>query len=96
MGSSPRVCQAQRSNGLLTRCGVPLLQAWHRRWFAPMDLCPRRGVGEQQAALAVLLDPKVEFGWLCSALVTVVAVKVCGGTFLKICGGSPGGAFIWH
>jgi hypothetical protein len=42
----------------------------------------------------VLLDPKVEFGRPCSTLVMAVAAKVCGGAFLKLHGGSPGGAFI--
>jgi hypothetical protein len=44
----------------------------------------------------VLLDPKVEFGRLCSTLVTAAATKVCGSTFLMLHGGLSGGAFIGH
>jgi hypothetical protein len=37
-----------------------------------MDLCPKRGVGKHQGTSAVLLDPKVEVGWLRFGLATVV------------------------
>jgi hypothetical protein len=96
MWSSPRVRWAQRSSSLLTRRGVHLLQAWRWWWLAPTDLCPSQGVGEHQGTSAVLLDPKGEFGWPCSALATAAATKVCGDTFLKLHGGSPGEAFIGH
>jgi hypothetical protein len=96
MGSSPRVHRAQRSSGLLTRRGVAVPHAWHRRWLAPTDLCPRLGVGEHQGTSAVLLDPKVEFGRPCSALATTAAMRVCSRAFLKLHGGLPGGAFIGH
>jgi hypothetical protein len=73
MGSSPRIRRAQRSGSLLTRHGAPLLQARHRRWLAPTDLCPRRGVGKHQGTSAVLLDPKVEVERLCLRLAMAVA-----------------------
>jgi hypothetical protein len=56
----------------------------------------RRGVGEHQGTSMVLLDPKVDFGRPCSALETAAAAKVSGDAFLKVRGGSSGGAFIGH
>jgi hypothetical protein len=44
----------------------------------------------------VLVDPKVELRQPCSARAMAATTKVCGSSFLKLHGVSPGRAFIGH
>jgi hypothetical protein len=50
---------------------------------------PKGGVGWNQGARVVLLDPKVELGWPGFALATAAATKVSGSMFLGASRGSP-------
>jgi hypothetical protein len=56
---------------------------------ASVHFRPKGGVGWNQGAWVVLLDPKVELGWPGFALATAAATKVSGSVFLGASRGSP-------
>jgi hypothetical protein len=56
---------------------------------ASVHFRPKGGAGWNHGARVVLLDPKVELGWLGFALATPAATKMSGGIFLGASRGSP-------